>query len=211
MTEQRWDDVGSETTALAVHMAHMATPVIEAGIRASLQRAEGESHRLLQQENNERIQREIQLSVDRIQWMHACDPHWLVHARTTELGRSWSAAATWAHHDSTAAAAQQRIESQLKYRDLPAMTEYERLRDHGVPAGEAMHRCAHLFTAKDVPDRSPFPTSTAAQRKPRSASEIAAEGFPKSAAEAVTENAARSIPKPAVPPSGPRTQPTVHR
>lgn len=219
MSHEPWDDLSSDVASLADQITRLALPVIA----AAYQRQAEPHGSAAVFDDTERVHRQIQLSIDRSRWMHAADPSWLAHARISDLVTAWSAAATWADDDPSAALIVTRVESALKHRDLKAMTAYEELRATGLEAGEAMKQCAHLFTAADVeiphqpmtPDdrmRAPWhdeasghqiddasvPSMTSGPE--RTATQIAADSFP------ATPTKARSQIRPPRPPQPtPRT------
>jgi hypothetical protein len=78
-------------------------------------------------------------------WAPAHDARWLAQADLPQAARVWSAAAAYADADPTAAAAERKCEERLRALHPYAMTRYDRLRNDGAGAFDAMRQALPLF------------------------------------------------------------------
>lgn len=117
----------------------------------------------------------------RLSWAPAHDQQWLARADLLQTARAWGGAACYADTDPAAASALRKCEDQLRTLHPYAMARYDRLREEGMSALDAMREAAPLFgKAPDVRVGDPAPAKPALDANPAVdlgvvADEVAAE------------------------------------
>jgi hypothetical protein len=81
----------------------------------------------------------------RLGWAPAHDAQWLANADLLQTARAWGSAVCYADTDPTAASAMRKCEARLRTLHPYAMARYDRLREDGMNALDAMGETAPLF------------------------------------------------------------------
>jgi uncharacterized protein YciI len=79
-------------------------------------------------------------------WAPAHDSGWLAQADLLQAARTWSAAAAYAEADPAAASAVRKCEERLRVLHPYAMAWYDRMRNEGASAFDAMRQAVPLFS-----------------------------------------------------------------
>jgi hypothetical protein len=133
-SSQRLAQLGSLVTAGATMVARRMA-------EAAAARAAGDERAFAVLRERERVA----WQAARAGWAPAHDARWLAQADLLEAVRVWSAAAAYADADPVAAAAVRKCEERLRVLHPYAMGWYDRLREQGAGALEAMRQAVPLF------------------------------------------------------------------
>ncbi len=187
MSQPQFDDPDAEGAARMAQMVAMSATVIEALARLQAHRTGQRADEDERTAAASRAQRTADHAAARVAWSAAHDDDWLRRASTADLGRAWSAAASWASSDPDAADTLRRVETRLHQLHPEAMAAYHEARSCGVRPGEAMRGAAERFArplalsdGADTPARSAG-SSTAA----RPPGVVAADAYPYSTRDGV--------------------------
>src|SRR5438132_730453 len=219
------DLFGDALSYSSQRMAQLASLVTAAATVEARRKAQRNAAKTIR---SERALRELQdqeraaYELARAGWAAACDRRFLAQADLLQAARAWSAAAAYADADPEAADAARTCEQRLRVLHPYAMAWYDRLRGEGAAPLDAMREALPLFARAPharpgdpaaerrglaAPDRPTADTAAAHAAGDRSATRLAAESFPCTAADAVTAAATGAI---QTAPSAVRANTTVH-
>lgn len=142
----------AQLAAMAAVTRQLLVMVRERRNRAQQVRALEQQRRL---ENAERAAFEGARS----RWAPVHDPAWLRNADLLQTARAWSAALPYATDNAAAASAVRKCEERLRQLHPHGMDHYDRFREAGLAAEEAMREAAPFFT-RDPNVRTGQPADT---------------------------------------------------
>jgi hypothetical protein len=148
-TPDRYPDaLGDALSHSSQRLAQLASLITAAATTQARRRAQAHAASAARNQRALRALQEEQRAawqLARAGWAPAHDTRWLAQADLLQAARVWGAAAAYADADPAAASAMRKCEERLRVLHSYAMAWYDRLREEGAGAVEAMRQAAPLF------------------------------------------------------------------